>query len=624
LFGYKEGDAAQEYDQSKEALDTYLFNQFFNDFSNYSEKRITGFADRDYLHVLKHLVERFGDQYYKIGTAPTDITHNGAAVLDGVRTGIFALRDRTLLELYKRLNRVDDNSDIIVEIFGGDYSDTEDLTYIVRYLNVIETTIYGHVVGAYVFDGYYNLFVKQVKKNPDNPDEIEYERVMWYKFLAHGDYASQLLENKRLVNGEYQYTPSFQWTDFPINTDVENKWIFKFLNRDLSMVDTTSIKDSYSILCYNEENARLYPSDPPAADLWYVSNLTGYVYATKYEILDMAYEQNWDSLYVLFKDDNYLYRFDHAAELKDSKGQILIQKENATMKIETFHSVLITPHDLEFQNIYLDYKSNFKEGSTEELDSNLPRKWTIRLYGKWNKYVDIEEWPECPGNLAIDFQRYNNIIFGDTLFDESQLRFQNISKNKDMVDILDINEIDGCYYGMFHDEQQGREDGYAVFKCRPAKDGGVIQKLPYEIINPHMFRTADSLYSLYVITKIQDKEEDFTKPQLREITVPDIDLYAHRKIDIYEILQNYSRQPNSNFTIDNRNNNVEPLVIYDIIAGSFKLMNAKSCFFVLTNKGFFKVFYKTVLGQVSIDNMDDLKTALSETLKSYVIKKHMD
>lgn len=50
-------------------------------------------------------------------------------------------------------------------------------------------------------------------------------------------------------------------------------------------------------------------------------------------------------------------------------------------------------------------------------------------------------------------------MFGDNLFDEGQFRFHNISKNKEMFDILDVNEVDGCYYGLFKDESEGAKDG---------------------------------------------------------------------------------------------------------------------------------------------------------------------
>ena len=89
------------------------------------------------------------------------------------------------------------------------------------------------------------------------------------------------------------------YTDFPIATDTSSK--VKILNRDLSLEDKTSIQDSYAIRCYDDLNNTL----------WYIHNLTGYVYSTNNDILDMAYEQNGSSLYVLFNNDHYLYRYDN-------------------------------------------------------------------------------------------------------------------------------------------------------------------------------------------------------------------------------------------------------------------------------------------------------------------------
>lgn len=101
-------------------------------------------------------------------------------------------------------------------------------------------------------------------------------------------------------------------------------------------------------------------------------------------------------------------------------------------------------------------------------------------------------------------------MFGDTLFNSEQLKFQNISKNKEMFDILDIDEVDGCYYGLFKDEKNSTDDEtlYTVFKTAPSyKDArgidrtGVVQRLPYKVVDPSLYRTNDDLYSLYVVEK---------------------------------------------------------------------------------------------------------------------------
>ena len=49
---------------------------------------------------------------------------------------------------------------------------------------------------------------------------------------------------------------------------------------------------------------------------------------------------------------------------------------------------------------------------------------------------------------------YNGVMFGDSLFDDSQLKFQNVSRHKEMFDIIDVNDVDGCYYGLFKNEAE--------------------------------------------------------------------------------------------------------------------------------------------------------------------------
>lgn len=47
----------------------------------------------------------------------------------------------------------------------------------------------------------------------------------------------------------------------------------------------------------------------------------------------------------------------------------------------------------------------------------------MTLYGTLDGSIDIEEWGGSPGKDNRDFRQYNTIFFGDSLFDESQLRF---------------------------------------------------------------------------------------------------------------------------------------------------------------------------------------------------------
>ena len=61
------------------------------------------------------------------------------------------------------------------------------------------------------------------------------------------------------------------------------------------------------------------------------------------------------------------------------------------------------------------------------------------------------------------------------------MRFHNMSMNKSMYDILDVNEVDGCYYGLFKNESPGSGvdgmDTYTVFKTD--ENGGIVHRLPW-------------------------------------------------------------------------------------------------------------------------------------------------
>ena len=206
--------------------------------------------------------------------------------------------------------------------------------------------------------------------------------------------------------------------------------------------------------------------------------------------------------------------------------------------------------------------------------------------------MDIETWPGNPGQDSRDFQQYNTIFFGDTLFSEEQLRFQNIAKNKDMFDILDISEIDKSYYGLFKDDSQEILDRnlgydiYTVFKTNPA---GIVQKLPYEIVNPRLYKTADDVYSLYVVEHVLDGTDSDGKSryrlQLREISVPDSPIYAHRTIPIQDIM---GREVGSDMS---------GLAIYELVMSSFRPGDTRSSFFVLDNHqdGFHKIQCKNII-----------------------------
>ena len=99
-----------------------------------------------------------------------------------------------------------------------------------------------------------------------------------------------------------------------------------------------------------------------------------------------------------------------------------------------------------------------------------------------------------------------------------------------MYDILDVNEVDKNYYGLFKDDTK-EDEVYTVFKC-PSEENGVVQRLPWNIVHPQMYTTADSLYSLYVVQKDEDG-----RIVLRELSVPDANIYPEREIDIQKIYE---------------------------------------------------------------------------------------
>lgn len=144
--------------------------------------------------------------------------------------------------------------------------------------------------------------------------------------------------------------------------------------------------------------------------------------------------------------------------------------------------------------------------------------------------------------------------------------------------------------------------------------------MPYKILYPRLYRTADNLYSLYVLMEDEVRSGDgetvvSTKPILREISVPGQDsLYTGRTIDIFNILKR------SGYDTDG-------MEMLTVIMSKFKVGAASTKFFVLTNKGLFKVGYQNNLEQLSIDKMDGeggFKSRLLDTMRRTVMQKHMD
>ena len=471
----------------------------------------------------------------------------------------------------------------------------------VRYINRIKTSIFGDILGGvYVADE--NCHVLANKGST----------IGWYKFNSGRGYMDTLLENKRANAESYIFAPQIQQTERQIIADQNATWRFKFANRDLSAVGGSKISDAFVLRCS--------PSGTTADEMWYLSSLGTYLCApTGYSIVDIAYEQYDDVVYALFADesgkqDHYLYRFDHLLDRKDSQGRIVMQLESADMKIETFHSVDLTNKELKYDSIYLDY-------------DNGGDSWVIRLYGQFGDALhDVELWNGNPGQSESDYQQYNCLLFGDTLFSSDQLKFQNISKNKEMFDILDINEVDGCYYGLFKDELNSTDEEtvYAVFKTAPLyKDArgvertGVVQRLPYKIVDPSLYRTNGDLYSLYVIEKTADGIR-----QLREISVPDSEIYGSRTIPLQDLMDGMKKDSDGD------------LIIHQMIMSEFMVGSSKSSFFVLSNwgEGFHKIYYTNDFNQLSIDvlngvdndgNPVGLVDRLLSTFRKKVIGKHM-
>ena len=167
-----------------------------------------------------------------------------------------------------------------------------------------------------------------------------------------------------------------------------------------------------------------------------------------------------------------------------------------------------------------------------------------------------------------------------------------------MYNILDINEVDENYYGMFKNDIT---DKYTMIKC--PKDGEVIQTLPWNIVMPNMFRTLDSLYSLYVVVKNKDD-----RLVLREISVPDSEEYMEREIDIQSLYESEQEKLET---------------IHDVLMNQFITEHAKSSFFVLSNLGMHRIWYKDAYSQLSIPSTTDLKQRLQKTLIDVVVQKHL-
>ena len=481
---------------------------------------------------------------------------------------------------------VPERDDIISEVFG-------DIQDRVRYINTVPTTVTGSVKGMFVADGICNLFSQNGTA------------VQWHRFEVDETSLASMMGMKRVSNGTYTFDPTLQMKEFALKAAQPNDWIFRMANRDLSTSDTSHIQDAY-----------LVKFQQTGTDLWYLSSIDSYLYTVSpEEMVDVAYEQNGSSTYVLFKDDDCLYRYDHMEDMADSQKRILVKKENVTMRLATKHSTYSTDQVKRYDFVYIDYGAESSAG---------PENWTLKLYGGIingdETTCDSEFWKGSPGSMSSNFRQYNSIVFGDTLFNEEQLRFQNISKNKDMMDILDVDEVDGCYYGLFKDESQYIKDKnlgydtYTVFKTYPMKDSGtgVVQKLPFEVVVPNLYRTSDDLYSLFVLVQHRDSQDEPYRLRLQEISVPNSSIYEGRVIELQNEMQRNG--------ID-----VSGIKVHDLVLSKFKVDDPKTSFFILDNvdTGFQVVKYVNDFERVSIDSLVSFKAALGQSLWETFVGKHV-
>lgn len=355
-------------------------------------------------------------------------------------------------------------------------------------------------------------------------------------------------------------------------------WILRFVNRDMVDVhrnDSNEISDAFVVKCDDkiERNGHQV-----AVTLWYLSELDGYLYSissddefVEDQLVDVAYEQFSNSLYVIFKGDSCIYKYDNIEKMKDSSGWVFLSRDNSNMKIDTFHSMQICDGKNEdIRRLCIDYVL----GEDERVH------WSLKIYGQTNGIIDVETWSDNPGQSSSHFMQDNVILFGDSLFSPNQLKFQNISKNKEMFDILDIQEVDGYYYGLFKDDRKSRERGkdtYTIFKC--PMDEQTIDKLPFDVIIPKLYVTSDELYSLYVVT------EENGRVKLQELSVPNSDPYVNRKFDIVDVFKCGCPKEDEKTWDDIE---VKELMMDNFITDT---VGDNSYIFSLSNKGFHEIKY---------------------------------
>ena len=425
-------------------------------------------------------------------------------ILIGDNSDVHNVKQELINDIYSSLANSDNT--IIDEIFGDDANE-------VKYINALEIGVDGELKGVYVFDDHCHIFYEK------------HDTVNWIRFSTDHESLQESLENREQ-----------KWESMSKNLryEIDKDFWFRFANRN-HMSDSSIMGDAFMIGCIDGNGNKMT----------YMSWNGLYVYSQNgEEIHDIAYEGDFDRVYVLFKNDDHIYAYDDLNSISDHYGRVILTRTRANMVIETFHSVSINkPSDASVDTIYIDYYDSDNGG----------HKWSMRLYGMMNGKHDCEIWNPCTGR----FEQYNTIMFGDTLFTNNQLSFQNISKNKEMFDILDVNEVDGCYYGLFKDitKSTEHEEIFTVFKTvdTTLNPDGVIKRLPYEIVCPKIFRSSDELYSLWVVVRVPNGYEVDEngnhvvkyKIQLQEISVPEnSSIYKHRTIDVQDIIEDDYMQVN--------------------------------------------------------------------------------
>ena len=444
---------------------------------------------KDNLNI--HFKDEFAADYIKMAATSWNLNSRDYELIlkpdYGTHAEILAYRDAHVNAMYDYcLDQAIADGDAINQVFSDPTLDNK-----VRYMNAIPTTINYVFQRMFVADDVCNLFLSSSSK------------FWWYTFPSTESFLNGVLETKIVSSEDWRYEPTLNVVQYDITgTD----WLFKTLNRDLDGM--SEITGAFALHCH----------DASEGDMWYVPSLGVFLKSSE-GIVDMAYEQTKDRMFVVFNGDNLIYAFDGIVSKKSYKNIVTLHKELANARLNTFASISSLSGEYQTNRLLLDYTRG----------SNGNPSWSICTY--YQKTEDSETkhyketWENSPGMGYADYRQYNVLMFGDSSFNEGQLAFHNVSKNKEMYDILDVNEVDDCYYGLFRDvwKADGQEE-YCVFKC-PVD--GVVQRLPWKVIDPHMYRSADPLYSLYVAAK-----DDDGKASMREVSVPDASEYVGRSIDL--------------------------------------------------------------------------------------------